>query len=67
MEPLSATILVVGISAIVGGIVVLVNGFACDLWNQQNNAYTKCVAATGGPGCIPPGPKPNNCDCNTAL
>ena len=69
MTPLAIGILVVGSAGIVSTIVVLVNGFACDLWNQENEAYKKCVAETGGLGCgsNPASKKPQGCkECGKA-
>jgi hypothetical protein len=67
MTALAVGILAVGSAGIVGTIVVLVNGFACDLWNKENEAYKNCVAKTGGTeGCgsnpASNGSKPQGCD-----
>jgi hypothetical protein len=64
MTPLAVGLLVGGCAGIVGTIVVLVNGFACDLWNKENEAYKNCVAKTGGLGCgsDPASKKPQGCD-----
>jgi len=68
MTALAVGILAVGSAGIVGTIVVLVNGFACDLWNKENDAYKDCVAKTGGVGCgsDPASKKPQGCECNKA-
>ena len=72
MTPLAVGILVGGCAGIVGTIVVWVNGFACDLWNQDNERYKDCVKKAGGTeGCgsnpATNGSRPRGCgECGKA-
>ena len=72
MTALGVGILSVGCAGIVGTIVWKVNGFACDLWNQDNERYKDCVKRTRGTeGCgsnpATNGSRPRGCgECGKA-